>query len=488
MDSNILYDEKIDSLYILTYKLGRGSFAIVWFAIEFKNFIRDINSKKINIGYKALKIHFDNDYEQGIIETRILEDLLLLNSKSKYINYPSSFFILNETIVIVVYEVAIGSLYDVLKLFNKTLPNDFVLKCIPQMIESIKFLHMCGFTHTDIKPENYLLKGINKLQNDIVEFIKKYDFVSKLNIQNKNKIKTDNIQKKLYEPIYQLINDISLEFNLIDNIIVPNNSESESESESDESDESDESAESEESNNSDSKKIYSDYLLDSSDNSSDSADSSDSDNSDSSYMSSKNEYNKLYDKFNIKKILKSVKNISENHIDSEDSDNLDQDELKFIEKYILNPEVILTDFGLIAKTNTIKKTVQTRYYRAPEILLGYEFNQQIDLWSLGCTIYELATGKILIYLEKDNLLEKYDRDMVNIILMLELLDEQSRFDLIQMIEKSNRRDYFINKDKTIKYLKTINYTYWKNNINDQIIYKNIDSLLQINPFNRHFIL
>jgi hypothetical protein len=300
--------------------------------------------------------------------------------------------------------------------------------------------------------------------------------------------KTDNIQKKLYEPIYQLINDISLEFNLIDNIIVPNNSESESESESDESDESDESAESEESNNSDSKKIYSDYLLDSSDNSSDSADSSDSDNSDSSYMSSKNEYNKLYDKFNIKKILKSVKNISENHIDSEDSDNLDQDELKFIEKYILNPEVILTDFGLIAKTNTIKKTVQTRYYRAPEILLGYEFNQQIDLWSLGCTIYELATGKILIYLEKDNLLEKYDRDMVNIILMLELLDEQSRFDLIQMIEKSNRRDYFINKDKTIKYLKTINYTYWKNNINDQIIYKNIDSLLQINPFNRHFIL
>ena len=39
----------IDSLYILVYKLGKGSFAIVWFAIEFKNFLRDINEKKLNI-------------------------------------------------------------------------------------------------------------------------------------------------------------------------------------------------------------------------------------------------------------------------------------------------------------------------------------------------------------------------------------------------------------------------------------------------------
>ena len=37
--------------YILIYKLGTGSFAVVWFAIEFKHFLRDINLKKITISY-----------------------------------------------------------------------------------------------------------------------------------------------------------------------------------------------------------------------------------------------------------------------------------------------------------------------------------------------------------------------------------------------------------------------------------------------------
>ena len=172
----------------------------------------------------------------------------------------------------------------------------------------------------------------------------------------------------------------------------------------------------------------------------------------------------------------------------EESSNINKENLNFIEKYILNPEVLLTDFGLIGKTNTIKKTVQTRYYRAPEILLGYNFDQQIDLWSLGCTIYELATGNILIYIEKDNLMEIYDRDMVNIKLILECVDVKNQNDLINMISKSNRKDYLINKDSTIKYLREINYAYWRNNITNEFICNNINTFLQINPSNRVFLL
>jgi serine/threonine protein kinase len=37
--------------------------------------------------------------------------------------------------------------------------------------------------------------------------------------------------------------------------------------------------------------------------------------------------------------------------------------------------------------------VQTLYYRAPEVIMGVKFNQQIDTWSLGCLLVELATGK-----------------------------------------------------------------------------------------------
>jgi len=37
----------------------------------------------------------------------------------------------------------------------------------------------------------------------------------------------------------------------------------------------------------------------------------------------------------------------------------------------------------------------SRFYRAPEIILGMRYDHQIDLWSLGCVVYELFTGRIL---------------------------------------------------------------------------------------------
>eukprot|EP01130_Rhizamoeba_saxonica_P016528 TRINITY_DN765_c0_g1_i4.p1 TRINITY_DN765_c0_g1~~TRINITY_DN765_c0_g1_i4.p1 ORF type:complete len:607 (+),score=146.19 TRINITY_DN765_c0_g1_i4:183-2003(+) len=37
----------------------------------------------------------------------------------------------------------------------------------------------------------------------------------------------------------------------------------------------------------------------------------------------------------------------------------------------------------------------SRYYRAPEIILGYDYKFPLDTWSYGCCIYEIATGKIM---------------------------------------------------------------------------------------------
>jgi len=37
----------------------------------------------------------------------------------------------------------------------------------------------------------------------------------------------------------------------------------------------------------------------------------------------------------------------------------------------------------------------SRFYRAPEIILGREYGVQIDTFAMGCTLYELFTGKIL---------------------------------------------------------------------------------------------
>ncbi|KAF8437507.1 kinase-like domain-containing protein [Boletus edulis BED1] len=48
-----------------------------------------------------------------------------------------------------------------------------------------------------------------------------------------------------------------------------------------------------------------------------------------------------------------------------------------------------------ASENDITPYLVSRFYRAPEIILGVPYDPALDVWSIGCTLYELYTGKIL---------------------------------------------------------------------------------------------
>ncbi|KAJ5512038.1 hypothetical protein N7453_004141 [Penicillium expansum] len=48
-----------------------------------------------------------------------------------------------------------------------------------------------------------------------------------------------------------------------------------------------------------------------------------------------------------------------------------------------------------ASDNEITPYLVSRFYRAPEIILGIPYDYAIDVWSIGCTLFELYTGKIL---------------------------------------------------------------------------------------------
>ncbi|KAF9268367.1 kinase-like protein [Marasmius fiardii PR-910] len=48
-----------------------------------------------------------------------------------------------------------------------------------------------------------------------------------------------------------------------------------------------------------------------------------------------------------------------------------------------------------ASENEITPYLVSRFYRAPEIILGAPYDPSLDIWSIGCTLYELYTGKIL---------------------------------------------------------------------------------------------
>ena len=51
------------------------------------------------------------------------------------------------------------------------------------------------------------------------------------------------------------------------------------------------------------------------------------------------------------------------------------------------------DFGSSCfKDERIYTYIQSRFYRAPEIVLGIPYTTAIDMWSFGCILIELFTG------------------------------------------------------------------------------------------------
>ncbi|KAG5598389.1 hypothetical protein H5410_029759 [Solanum commersonii] len=57
----------------------------------------------------------------------------------------------------------------------------------------------------------------------------------------------------------------------------------------------------------------------------------------------------------------------------------------------------LSDFvnAMFAGKNEITPYLVSRFYRAPEIILGLSYDHPMDIWSVGCCLFELYAGKVL---------------------------------------------------------------------------------------------
>lgn len=58
--------------------------------------------------------------------------------------------------------------------------------------------------------------------------------------------------------------------------------------------------------------------------------------------------------------------------------------------------VKIIDFGSSCKSDKrMFSYIQSRFYRAPEVMLGLPYSAAIDIWSLGCILVEMHTGEPL---------------------------------------------------------------------------------------------
>ncbi|PKA52178.1 Serine/threonine-protein kinase AFC2 [Apostasia shenzhenica] len=59
----------------------------------------------------------------------------------------------------------------------------------------------------------------------------------------------------------------------------------------------------------------------------------------------------------------------------------------------IEPDIKVIDFGSAClEGRTVYSYIQSRYYRSPEVLLGYPYTTAIDMWSFGCIVAELFLG------------------------------------------------------------------------------------------------
>lgn len=455
---NILYNNSDDNLYILIKQIGSGGYSTIWFAIELKSFLKNCKKNKPQIiSGKALKIHKDDSYDEGLKET-IISDILNYNDKhSEYINYPTSHFIFDKKYVIVVYELALGSLYDIIKKYNICVDKykSFFNEMIKQMKSSLNYVHKCGYIHCDIKPENYLLCGVNDEQSNIIKAFSKINFnklveplLNKLvDLNNKNKI--NDFVKIIYNCFDDDLTDLFDKFDV-------NWYEYDKDTD------------------------YDDFFHSEEDNDDDDEDEEEDDEDDededlasvSTYNSRDDEYDEYLDKFHIDKIL----NMGNN-------DNLSKQDIKIscssIDKYLKNPKILLSDFGLMEECGSKCKTIQTRYYRAPEVVYGLDYDTSCDIWSLGASIYEILSGEILINIEKHDNYKIYDNEIIYTQLLIEKLGDMNS--IYSLLNSSPRKDYIIKNGK-IKYCKEFNIKNWKNNVKNH--YQHIENMLVINPCKR----
>ncbi len=378
------------------------------FDIKFGNYvaikIQNLESKNIDTIYDEVEIlneigkhNFDKDWLKSIKEYYKKEPLILTEIDSiehtNNIQLLNSFihFGKNKKLFCVVYEIMGVNLLEIIKRYNyKGIPLPFVRIIAKQILIGLDFLHrICNFVHTDLKPENifvclskdelYTIQETGQFdvrQSTKREYNNNEKYLSNKKEKNVNQKEINNNDMEIEEDDFNNIdksinNDIIDKFNLEDLIERP--------------------------------RVLSVPKFNI-DNNSEKLDGNISNinimeysNDIHSYIKEKNRI--IKDKKYRKKLLIKNKLISEA--------KTRKDKIEIIKK--LNIEYNKNNEGIDQNINIkicnfskalwlnqkIDEAIQTRQYRAPEVILGINYNETVDIWSLACIVFELATGEYL---------------------------------------------------------------------------------------------
>lgn len=66
-------------------------------------------------------------------------------------------------------------------------------------------------------------------------------------------------------------------------------------------------------------------------------------------------------------------------------------------------DIKIIDFGASCESYETGFTyIQSRAYRAPEVVLGIPYSHSIDMWAVGCILFEIIMDQQLFYPYDEN--------------------------------------------------------------------------------------
>ena len=372
----------LNNKYTLIEKIGFGSYSSVWLSYC----ISDNN-------YYAIKIQNSEDYEEGVMELNILNKIK--KYKSEYlINIVEGFEVVKKEIVRKKIKKGSKSIYK-----NIVEENKYICMVLPLMACSLYSLIRRGKYSrglcTDLMNKSILclLNAINVLHNNLE--ICHTDLKPENMLVNGKSFKINEIIEEYSKYKLKFLYE---------------------------------------------KKVNDEITLK---------------NYDMSSVNVKKKVRKI--KSNILKslhsnILKQMNTINNNSSDDESDNeseysnsNSENSTIELLNDISLEDcKIQLTDFGSNVKIcNLDNEEIQTRYYRAPEVILQCKYNEKIDIWSIGCCLYELYTGSILFDPDKD---EVINRDMNHLILINNIVGDIPE----NLIKRSPIKKEFFTKNNKLK--------------------------------------
>lgn len=155
--------------------------------------------------------------------------------------------------------------------------------------------------------------------------------------------------------------------------------------------------------------------------------------------------------------------------------NDDEKNLELIDNsYIENIKIKLSDFGNCKEINHKYYDIQTRYYRAPEIILEYPFNETCDVWSVACVIFELLTGEILFNPDKKN--KKMSSDRYHLCEIISISGKIPSY----LLDKAKKKDLFFRRNGLLRGIFEIKYNPLHNIVTEKFKNRSDFDVEQIN--------